>query len=102
MDTKKLAHILFVGGIIFLVAALLWWAMFYGGIVKELGGKLSDAFSCLYSSGGACGMAAGIAQMIGKTPYSPFVFWIGAVSITVGGLMKATLKPQDQTSSSES
>jgi hypothetical protein len=100
MDTKKLAHILFIGGIVTLIAALLWWAAFYGQIVKELGGNLSDAFSCLYSSGGACGMAAGIAQMIGKTPYSPFVFWIGAVGLAVGGLMKVTLKPQTTSSGS--
>jgi hypothetical protein len=94
MDTKKLANMLFNGGIILLVAALLWWATFYGGIVKQLGGTLSDAFSCLYSSGGSCGLAAGIAQMLGKTPYSPFIFWIGALGFAVGGLMKATLKPQ--------
>ncbi|MBI5437675.1 MAG: hypothetical protein HY936_01755 [Nitrosomonadales bacterium] len=46
-------------------------------------------------------MAIGIAQMAGKTPYSPFVFWIGAVGLSVGGLMKATLKPQGQASSPE-
>lgn len=96
MDIKKFAHILFIGGIFLLVAALLWWAIFYSAIVKDLGGNLSDAFSCLYSSDGACGMAIGIAQMVGKTPYSPFVFWIGAVGLSVGGLMKATLKPQGQ------
>lgn len=92
MDTKKLAHIFFVGGLILVIAAFFWWGAFYGQIMKELGGKLFDAFSCLYSSGGGCGFAAGLAQFFGKTPYNPTVFWIGTVSFAIGGLMKATLK----------
>lgn len=92
MDTKKLANILFVGGLILVIAAFFWWRYFYSDITKELGEKLSDAFSCLYSSDGACGLAAGIAQFAGKTPYSPIVFWVGAVSFSIGSLMKATLK----------
>lgn len=96
-----MANILFVSGIVLIIAALLWWAAFYGNIVKELGGELSDAFSCLYSGDGACGLAAGIAQMVGKTPYSPFIFWSGALSLTVGGLMKAVLKPTSTDSAVE-
>lgn len=98
MDTKKLAHILYTGGMILLFTALFWWANFYSPIVKGLGGNLSDAFSCLYSSGGACGIVGNISQMTGKTPYSPYVFWIGALGVAVGGLMKATFKSQDQAS----
>ena len=93
MDIKKLANILFISGVILVIAALFWWGSFYGDIMKGLGGKLSDAFSCLYSSEGACGLAAGIAQFAGKTPYNPAVFWVGAVSFATGSLMKATLKP---------
>lgn len=94
MDIKKLANIIFNGGIVFLFAAFLWWATFYGAIVKELNGNLSDAFSCFYSSGGVCGIAIGLAQMVGKTPYSPSVFWIGAVGLIIGGLMRSTLKKE--------
>ena len=92
MDTRKLANILLVGGLILLLAALFWWGSFYGDIMKGLGGKLSDALGCLYSSDGACGLATGIAQFAGKTPYSPALFWVGTVCFSIGALMKATLK----------
>lgn len=93
MDKEKLADILFIGGLFVLCIAVLWWGNFYGEIMRGLGGKVSDAFSCLYTSGGACRFASGVAQFVGKTPYNPLVFWIGTVSTCVGGLMKATSKP---------
>ena len=94
MNFKKLANLLLLAGIVLLAVALIWWANFYGPIMNELHSKLSKALDCLYSSGGACGLAAGISQIFGKTPYNPVVFWIGAGAAAAGVLMRMTLKPQ--------
>ena len=95
MDGKKLAQILISVGIIAVIAALLWWASFYGPIMQDLGGDLSSAYSCIYSSSGGCSIASGVAQLAGKTPYNPVLFWIGAASWAVGVLILATMKKQD-------
>jgi hypothetical protein len=102
MDVKKLAKILVSGGLVAVIAAIIWWASFYGPIVKHLGGNLSSAYSCIYSSGGGCSIASDIAQFVGKTPYSPVLFWVGVVSCGVGVLIKSTLKKQDQPPSPQS
>lgn len=92
MDLKKLAQILISVGIYAVIAAFLWWMLFYGLIMKDLGGHLSSAYSCIYSSSGGCGIASGVAQLAGKIPYDPVLFWIGAASLAAGVLIRATMK----------
>lgn len=94
MDVRKLCSILLTLGAFMTLAALLWWALFYGSVVRELGkdASLIDAVGCLYSSGGPCGFVAGLAQLGGKTPYSPMVFWIGVALLIVGVVMRLALK----------
>lgn len=96
MDTNKLANILLIGGIALVGIAILWWMSFYGSLAMEFGKTPSDTLSCLYSSGGPCGFVAGFAQMGGKTPYSPFLFWIGVVAAVIGGVIKATQEPRNR------
>lgn len=92
MDLKRLTNILMTVGASLLVGSLFWWGSFYSGVVRFFGGKsLLDAFSCLYESAGACGMAMGFAQMQGSTPYSPIFFWIGAAGLTLGVLIRVSM-----------
>jgi hypothetical protein len=101
MDIRKLANILFIGGMILVVVALGWWSLFFGEIARQMGNSLSDVFECLYSNEGRCGLIIGYARMKDLTvfgpSYSPFVFWIGAVGMIVGGIMHASMKPQPGT-----
>lgn len=92
MDLKKLADVLVFAGVVAIILALFWWESFYGPIMKQLGGDLSNAYTCIYSSGGWCGVTSGVAEMIGKTPYNPMLFQAGVVSLIAGIIMWATLK----------
>ncbi|MEO8600183.1 MAG: hypothetical protein ABI656_10175 [bacterium] len=92
MDLKKLASLLLVLGIVLLVAATAWWANFYTPIMNDLNAPLSDALDCLYSNTGACNLATGITQLLGKTPYNPTLFLIGAGASVAGVLLRLTVK----------
>lgn len=96
MDVKKLVHMLEFCGLAAVTAALFWWASFYGPITQHFGGTLSSAESCIYSNAGACSLASGVAQMVGKTPYNPVLFWVGVVTFGIGVLARLSLKKSDQ------
>jgi hypothetical protein len=95
VDYKKLANILFYGGLILLFSALIWWWRFYGPMTKDGGAKLGDMLGCLYSNSGLCGLATGLSQLTGQTAYEPKLFWVGLVAAVVGGILKATRKSDD-------
>lgn len=88
MNSKKLANNMLILGIVLLIAAVCWWASFYGPIAHKLGTSLMRANSCLYSNGGVCAVATGIAQLTGDTPYNPILCWIGAGFAAAGALLK--------------
>lgn len=92
MDLKKLANLLLVLGILLLLAAVAWWNHFYSPIMHDLNAPLSDALDCLYSSAGACSLASGITQLLGKTPYNPMLFLAGAGAFCAGLLLRLTIK----------
>lgn len=93
MNAKKLANNFLILGVLLLIAAACWWAMFYGPIVHKLGGSLTRVTSCLYENGGMCGIAAGAAQLMGQSnPYNPIIGWAGAVLTAVGALMRLSTK----------
>jgi hypothetical protein len=94
MDQHKLSDILIALGAIVTTGAFLWWAAFYGTIAKEFNASLSDAVSCLYSTGGACGFVSSLTQFIGKTPYTPVVFWIGIGMLASGFVIRSALKDE--------
>ena len=90
MDPKKLATSLILLGIALLIAAIAWWWSFYAPLAHKLDVDLGKASSCIYSNSGICGFASSVAQLSGKTPYSPVLCWIGAVFTGLGILMKLT------------
>ncbi|NMM37890.1 MAG: hypothetical protein HHJ09_10295 [Glaciimonas sp.] len=92
MDIKKLANLLLTLGIVLLLAAIAWWVNFYAPLMKDLNAPLSDALDCLYSNTGACNLASGITQLLGKTPYNPMLFLIGAGATCAGVLLRLTAK----------
>lgn len=92
MDIKKLGNLLLTLGIVVLLAAIAWWVNFYAPIMKDLNAPLSDALDCLYSNAGACNLASGITQLLGKTPYNPTIFLIGAGALCAGLLLRLTIK----------
>src|SRR6185437_1027782 len=73
------------GGVITL-AAIGWWASFYGNVVRSNGeASLANAFPCLYSTHGVCGFIPSMAHAAGKMAYSPAVFWFG-ISLLLTGI----------------
>lgn len=97
MSAKRLAKVLLGCGAGFTVLALIWWARFYGSVTRDLGRDLSDAFSCLYSSGGACGFVGGLVQLGGGTPYTPIVFWLGAALLIAGSILSLSVTEKEAT-----
>lgn len=106
VDFKKLGNILAVIGGAVLAGAVAWWFVFYSNVVSELqrapvgveaGKGLRDVVSCLYSSDGICGLIATGANLFGKTPYAPVVFWVGLVGLVVGVVIRLAAKPAPKT-----
>jgi hypothetical protein len=101
LDFKKLGNALTVIGALVLVIAIAWWLYFYNSLAKDFarltGSKpdagVSDAFSCLYSSSGACALVSGVAALAGRTPYEPMLFWFGLAAVVLGLLIRFTAKP---------
>lgn len=100
MDIQKLNKILTGLGATILAAAIIWWFFFYSGVINDLSSltgnskNLSDAFVCLYSSGGGCAFISGMAEYAGYTPYEPLMFWVGIIMLGLGLILKFTQKKE--------
>ena len=81
---RALSMLLLVAGASITGGAVVWWADFYGGIIRGTSYTLSDALSCLFNTAGVCSLITGVAQLIGKSHYEPAILWIGLV-ILAGG-----------------
>ncbi|MBV8633652.1 MAG: hypothetical protein JO002_04115 [Burkholderiaceae bacterium] len=88
MDMKKLGTSLTLLGVVLMAAAIYWWWTFYAPLAHKLDVDLSHATSCIYSNSGVCSFATGIAQLSGKTPYSPVLAWAGAACAVLGILIR--------------
>jgi hypothetical protein len=101
VDFKKLGNLLMAAGAVALIAALVWWFSFFSSMVRELGrvtggqsdASVFDAWTCLYSSSGACGLVAAAASLVGKTAYEPLLFWFGLAGLVVGLVIRLAAKP---------
>jgi hypothetical protein len=101
VDFKKLGNILAAAGAVVLIGACFWWFAFYTSVVRDIGrltgggadASLSDALTCLYSSGGICALVAGASSLTGKTPYEPMMFWLGLAGLLLGLLIRFAVKP---------
>jgi len=105
VDFKKLGNILTAAGAVVLIAAGFWWFAFYTSVARDIGrltgggtdASLSDALTCLYSSGGICALVAGASSLTGNTPYEPMVFWFGLAGLVLGLLIRLAAKPSGTT-----
>jgi hypothetical protein len=95
MDMKKLTEALIGFGIVITAGAVIWWAIFYSQVTKEMGGSLGDFFQCLFTSSGECSLVNFFAGLAGVTPYNPTLFWIGVIMLGTGVIIKFSLKKED-------
>jgi hypothetical protein len=101
LDFKKLGNVLALAGLAVLIGALVWWFIFYSSVVREIGkatgggadASVSDALSCLYSSGGICAVVSTVATVAGRTPYEPMLFWFGLGGLILGLVIRYAAKP---------
>jgi hypothetical protein len=101
VDFKRLGNLLMVLGGIVLAAAVIWWFSFYSSVARDIGkatgggadASISDALSCLYSSGGICSVVTGVSTLVGRTPYEPMAFWFGLAALVLGVLIRFAAKP---------
>jgi hypothetical protein len=88
----RIAWIAIGGGVLIIVAAVVWWASFYGDIVNRDGqGRLVNALACVYSNRGVCGFVSGMARQAGRLAYSPTIFWFGICLLLSGAAMRLLL-----------
>ena len=80
MNANKLGSILFKAGVLITMVAVVWWGMTYGQKAMDVGAGLNRALTCLYSSGGLCGLTG---ALTGST-YEPAMFWVGVVLLIAG------------------
>jgi hypothetical protein len=105
VDFRKLGNILTAAGAVVLIGACFWWFAFYTSVVRDLGRltgggadtSLSDALTCLYSSGGICALVSGASSLTGKTPYEPMLFWFGLAGLILGLLIRLVANPSGTT-----
>lgn len=85
MNTKSVGNSFLILGILLLVAALYWWATFYGPIVQHVGSSLTRVTSCIYLQSGICSFTRGVAEIVGQSnPYHPILCWAGGACVLVG------------------
>jgi hypothetical protein len=88
----QIAWLAVAGGVIVTVAAIIWWAVFYGEVIGEgTQASFSHAMSCLYSRTGVCGFIPSVARASGKMAYSPSLFWFGLCLLLSGIAMRLLL-----------
>jgi hypothetical protein len=94
MDQAKLARGLILSGIGGMIVCVLWWAIFYSNVAKQLSGRAQltgDVFQCLFVSTGPCGVVKSLAQWAGYTPYEPMLFWIAGAVCAVGIFIRMSI-----------
>ena len=102
MTAKRLGTYLIIGGLVVCAAAFAWWMTFYSAILRELarapgapasGNSVMDFFSCFYSGRDVCGLIAGSARMLGRTPYEPMLLWAGLAALIGGTAIRLAARP---------
>jgi hypothetical protein len=111
VDLRKLATILSVTGGLLVIAAIVWWIVFFGGFAEKYGQpgfsfvpgdppyavkimaqrfhEGAFPFHCLFMSSGECVSASNFyVQSDGALPYQPALLWIG-IGVLGGGLVTA-------------
>lgn len=92
MDAQRLGTILAVVGAMLVGAAFIWWATYYAELMRfmEVKGQALP-LGCLLFTSAECGLMGGVKMLFnGGTPYSPAVFWLGAIVGGVGLAIRAS------------
>lgn len=84
---NKFSAFLFKAGVLVTLISVVWWGFTFGQMAADLSTGFNNALTCLYSSGGLCGFAGGLAGV----SYEPAVFWVG-VALLMSGLVLGFLK----------
>jgi len=102
MSAKRLGTILIIGGLVVCAGAFAWWMAFYSAILQELArapgapassNGVMDFFTCFYSGRDVCGLIAGSARMLGRTPYEPMLLWAGLAALVGGIVIRLAARP---------
>ncbi|MBV8650754.1 MAG: hypothetical protein JO255_04755 [Alphaproteobacteria bacterium] len=91
----RIAWLTIAAGGVITLAAIGWWASFYGDVIRGNGhSSLANAFRCLYSTRGVCGVIPGMAHEAGRMAYSPTAFWFGVSLLLTGIALRLILARQ--------
>ena len=80
-------------GTVGLVGSVVWWFIFYSEVNRAFGGNPSEmlkALQCLILNSGPCGFVTGMASAAGAYAYQPMLFWIGAILLGLGLVIKSS------------
>ena len=89
---KRLGSFLTRIGLVGLGGAIVWWIIFYTCIYQALGINDLPPVQCLLSNTGTCGLASGIANVVGYLAYDPQLFWLGGIVCIIGYVMSTSTK----------
>ncbi len=92
MNVRRLSDGLLGGGLLAILAAVVWSLQFYGNAARELakaGLAAGHSIACLYALGGSCGIDV---ELAGGADIAPYLFWFGLL-LFVGGFAWRFLAP---------
>jgi hypothetical protein len=73
----RLGSWLILLGAIGIIASVVWWHSFYGGVIGE-------PLVCLYRLSGPCQMVSNVASFFGAASYDARLLWTSGIAIAVG------------------
>ena len=75
---RRLGSWLILLGVIGIIASIIWWQSFYGGVIGE------PSVDCLYRLSGPCQMVSNVASFFGAASYDPRLLWASGILAVVG------------------
>ena len=86
---RRFSLLLLISGLGALIAAVLWWFLFWRAVVKRLGGSISDALPCLAIENSTyCSAINLVSDISGRTPYEPALLWAGFLALMLAGIIR--------------
>lgn len=86
---RRFSQLLLISGVSALIAAVLWWFLFWRAVVKRLGGSIADAMPCLAIENSTyCSAINLVSDMSGKTPYEPALLWVGFLALLLAAIIR--------------
>ena len=86
---RRFSLLLLVSGVGALIAAVLWWFLFWRAVVARLGGNITDALPCLAIENSTyCSAINLVSDISGKTPYEPALLWVGFLALLLAAIIR--------------